>query len=180
MKLFTKLQAETRKQLTSYQEKEDIQHGIAIQSYVEMCVKQLECLPKDRNGKPDAGFLQPLFIRSYTIYHQPTAKYHNNVGEKIDKMIKELYESRNKNMKTAEQFVKENFKGIEDTTYFPAIVAIAEGYAKHVQSNKPCVANEATVCRHSTDCSLGYNCKKNKKDCEENEQTHKQTDYNHN
>lgn len=36
---------------------------------------------------------------------------------------------------TAEQFVKHHFKGIEKETWFPAIVAIAEGYAK--QEVKP-------------------------------------------
>jgi len=32
---------------------------------------------------------------------------------------------------TAEQFIKHHFKGIEKETWYPAIVAIAEGYAKH-------------------------------------------------
>ena len=30
----------------------------------------------------------------------------------------------------AEDFVKNHFKGIEDDTYYPAIVAIAEGFAE--------------------------------------------------
>lgn len=31
---------------------------------------------------------------------------------------------------TSEEFVKHHFKGIENETWYPAIVAIAEGYAK--------------------------------------------------
>jgi len=31
----------------------------------------------------------------------------------------------------AEQFIKDHFKGIEKETWYSAIVAIAEGYAKH-------------------------------------------------
>jgi len=44
---------------------------------------------------------------------------------------------------SAEEFVKAHFKGIETLTYYPAIVAIAEGYAnfklkrntKHIHKN---------------------------------------------
>lgn len=38
--------------------------------------------------------------------------------------------------KTVEEFVKEHFKTIENETWFPAIVAIAEGYAKHCLKKK--------------------------------------------
>lgn len=49
-----------------------------------------------------------------------------------------LIESNRNETKTAEEFVKEHFKGIEKETWYPAIVSIAEGYGKYLleQQNK--------------------------------------------
>lgn len=38
----------------------------------------------------------------------------------------------NNQVKSAEEFVKEHFKGIEKETWYPAIVSIAEGYGKYL------------------------------------------------
>ncbi len=43
---------------------------------------------------------------------------------------------------TAEKFVKEHFKDIDNETWYPAIVSIAEGYAKHLnQKINVCIAS---------------------------------------
>ncbi len=61
----------------------------------------------------------------------------NALGAERDKyktILKAMLEQISKNM-DAEEFVKHHFPGIENETWYPAIVAISEGYLKYKTEN---------------------------------------------
>lgn len=62
----------------------------------------------------------------------------------------------------AEEFIKSHFKGIEKETWYPAIVAIAEGYAKHLLDEKNTSSKSDRFCTCSPNDKNFYNgiCKK--------------------